>query len=133
MEKETLVAKKFLYPSIEGVSRAFGRLISVLFTWDEIQEVKAEEITPEIIKKIQAAATEKMMDLYSVMGEVLKEFLPAGLRLPPEDPAIMNMDAEDCIEYLYQILKVNSSFFTKLLRAPLDTAASLSIKQRKPT
>jgi len=133
----TLVAQKFLYPSISKVASAYGKFIAHLHLAGEFTEIDAAKITEKAIEQAYENILDKAEDIFGALGDSIMAIVPAGLRLDPEKPEdkvkLDTLDADMCLDLHAAILEVNKGFFVKLLRSVLDSITSLSTKRRKQT
>lgn len=136
----TLVAQKFLYPSIAKVSASYGKFIAKLHKAGKFTEIglDAENITEAAIEEAFKCVLDNAGDVFEALGDSIMAIVPAGLRLfpddNPEDKVKLNgLDAEACLDLHAAILEENRGFFTKLLRAVLDSVLSLSTQRQGKT
>lgn len=97
---------KFQFKDMERVTEAYMNFINSTFDFSEVEGKTPEEITDSVKFKIGG----------SLVGtaQLASVLVPIGLRLSPEELA--EMDSEEALEYLPEIMEVNSGFFTGLWR-----------------
>ena len=97
---------KFQFKDMEQVTEAYMNFINSTFDFSDVEGKTPEEITDSVKFKIGG----------SLVGtaKLASVLVPIGLRLSPEELA--DMDSEEALEYLPEIMEVNSGFFTGLWR-----------------
>ena len=97
---------KFQFKDMERVTEAYMNFINSTFDFSEVEGKTPEEITDSVKFKIGG----------SLVGtaQLASVLVPIGLRIAPKELA--DMDSEEALEYLPEIMEVNSGFFTGLWR-----------------
>jgi len=97
---------KFQFKDMERVTEAYMNFINSTFDFSEVEGKTPEEITDSVKFKIGG----------SLVGtaQLASVLVPIGLRIDSKD--IAEMDSEEALEYLPEIMEVNSGFFTGLWR-----------------
>jgi len=133
----TLVAQKFLYPSIAKVARGYGKFIKHLHKAGGFSKLNPEKMTKEILDAACKSVLDNAEEVFGAHGDAIMEIVPASLRIDPDSPEgkekLENLDAEVCMDLFPSALEVNAGFFTKLLRSILDSIFSLSTQRPKKT